>query len=236
MKAFVKCCVILALLAVVASGASASVVGYVHEPPFVPQRTMLWTFWNSQAWQTPITTVGPTWDSNTQEYGDWTCDNVSVSDEVRWYDTSANWAGHQGMIGLDNSQGQIGQTVSVTFHINNYATQNALKKLWFEGSLVTWGSVMGTVDYRLPDGFSCEVLPDYYDDLNPGQRADALWLITPNPSWEEMTWTAYVPAGGGILLDNIYVSTACVPEPSALMALGGSLAGMLGLAWRRRRA
>ncbi len=229
MKAFMKCSVLLALLVVAASSASA-VVGYAHQPPFTPQRTVFWTF-GSQDWQTPITATGPTWDT-----GEWTCDEVTYSSNLQWYDSNSNWVGHQGMIGLDN-QTNTDQTVWIKFHINNYTTANALKKFWTEGELITWGNVIGSVDMAVPQGYQVgdpQQGPD--EDLNPGFRINVLWNITPNPTWEELTWQAYVPAHSGVLIDKVFVSTACVPEPGSLMALGTGFMGILGLSLRRRRA
>ena len=91
------------------------------------------------------------------------------------------------------------------------------------------------MDAAVPEDYQYEMVDQGPDqDLNPGFRVNTLWYIMPNPSWEEVVLQAYVPAHSGALIDKVFVSTACVPEPSALMALGGGL-GMLGLAWRRRK-
>jgi hypothetical protein len=71
--------------------------------------------------------------------------------------------------------------------------------------------------------------------LNPGERTTQYWQIKPNPWWEEITCSFYGPAGGGVYLDHFYVSTACVPEPTSILALGSGLMGLLGLRIRKRR-
>lgn len=231
MKTTVKCFVCALLLVALGSAASASVVGYVYPPPFEPQRTMFWTF-DSEAWQNPITAVGPTWDT-----GDWTCDDVTFSDNLHWYDTNSNFPGHQGMIGLDNTLGQTGQDIWFKFHINNYSNENPVKKLWIE--LVGFDSQgdAGELHVTAPEGYMPSLITDAGEDLTtgPGERYNGLWHITPNPSWEEVTFTANVPVGSSMLLDSIFVSTACVPEPSAFLALGTGLFGLCGMVIKKRR-
>lgn len=238
MKAIlIKFCVLLALLAMAAAGASAT-VGYVHEPPFVPQRTMFWTF-DSEPWQTPITDVGPEWHTNTPEWGDWTCDDFTFSDNLRWYDANPNLPGHQGMIGLDNTgEGATEQDVWFTIHINNYATQNPIKKVWIELTGFDSQGDAGEIHVTAPQGYQSSPLTGVGEALipGPGIRYNMLWHITQNPTWEEVTFTANIPVGSSVLMDDIFVSTACVPEPSALFALGTGVIGLIGFASKKRRA
>ncbi len=229
MKATVKYFVCAVLLVVLGSAASASMIGYVNPPPFEAQRTMFWDF-SQGSWQTPYTLVGPTWDT-----GDWTCDDVTFSSNLQWFGTNDHWAGRFGMIGLDNTNGETGQTIWFKMHINNYTTPNPVKKVWFEGTLTTWGGSEGAVIPGVPEGSSFWVTNEHDQPVDGGILVNGLWSIHPNPTWEEITWTCYVPAGGGCLVDSVFTSTACVPEPSALVAFATGLFGLCGVVAKRRR-
>lgn len=53
--------------------------------------------------------------------------------------------------------------------------------------------------------------------------------IYPNPDWETIfIW-------GSVDVDELVIDTQCVPEPSSLMVLAGSLFGLAGFIARRRR-
>lgn len=221
---------LLLLLLAAASSAFALIPGYDNPPPFDPQRTLLWDFSASDTWETPFTAVGPTWDT-----GDWTCDDITYSPNLQWVDASSQWAGHQGMIGLDNTQGTDMQTMWIKFHINNFPPVNPLKKVWYEAEIITWGEAQGSDTVTSAPGYTCSEIDHMDEDLGPGFRIDALWYIEPNPLWEEVTLSCDILAGGGVFVDNFYVSTACVPEPSALLALGSGLLGLAGLVIRKRR-
>lgn len=221
---------ILALL-LIATAAFATAPTYVNDPPFDPQRTLLWDF-SQSGWETPQTIAGPTWGT-----GDMAGDSLTHSDTVQWYNTSV-WSGRQGMMGNDNSNGQSTVTGSMTIHINNYVNSNPLKRIYMEVEFLQWGTVTVEGDFFAPDGYQRQENREAFVEtpLDGGaMRINQLYEIRPNPSFEEFRLNFVAAPGAGFLVDRFAVSTACVPEPSALMALGGGL-GMLGLAWRRRRA
>jgi len=212
------------LLVVTASSAFA-----VYSPPFTPQRTLFWDFSTSN-WQQPTTIAGPTWHGE-----GWTCDNITIDDpqqKLQWVESSLQYPGHTGLIGLDNSTGQSQAMATVTFHINNYNNQNPVKHIYFEAEYIGWlaGSTLAQVD--APQTYTTEYVDGDYPTWGTWQS----WDIKPNPDWEEVTWSLYGPAGGGVYLDRFYISTLCVPEPSSLMALGSGLMAFGGLLMKRRRA
>lgn len=228
MKAIVRRFVFALLIALAASAASAS-VGYVNPPDFTPQRTLFWDF-SQSGWTTPTTIAGPTWGT-----GEMAGDSVASSN-VNWYGSSI-LTSHTGMIGYNNLSGQTPVHGSMTIHLSNYSTQNPVKYLWMEVSALQWGAVTSDGIFSTTGEYQCDRLSGTDAPQADGSMLiNAKWSIRPNPSWESFTWTFDVPAGGGILVDKFYVSTACVPEPSALMALGTGLVGLIGVASRKRRA
>jgi len=65
------------------------------------------------------------------------------------------------------------------------------------------------------------------------------------PNWNHTTWLFTLPYNpvsehlriiGDIYVDELVIDTICaVPEPSSMLALAGSVFGLAGLAWKRRR-
>ena len=53
--------------------------------------------------------------------------------------------------------------------------------------------------------------------------------LSPNPSTETIN------IGGAIMVDELVIDTQCVPEPSSLLVVGGSLLGLAGYAFKKRR-
>lgn len=87
-----------------------------------------------------------------------------------------------------------------------------------------------------------EILPTKYYSPNQWTRISVTydWAGKPGPT-QQPRWTSieiyfYGCAGTGneAGVDDIVVTSRCVPEPSSTMALGGSLLGLVGFAWRRR--
>ena len=228
--AFVRFFLSAMLLIALASAASAT-VGYVNPPQFTPQRTLFWDFSQSD-WTTPATMVGPTWDQ-----GDWTCDDISHSSTLQWYEGPNGWTGHQGLIGCDNTNGTGTVNGSLAIHINNFPPQNPLKLVWYEVVVKQWGEgLYSEASFGLPQGYTADkVILNSTELPEGGMVANDGWEIRPNPTWETFTWNFSVPAGGGVLVDRFYISTACVPEPSSLMALGAGLMGLGGFLVRRKR-
>lgn len=86
-----------------------------------------------------------------------------------------------------------------------------------------------------------EILPTQYYSPNEWTTVSVTfdWLGKPGsqqPRWTSIEIYFYGCSGTGneAGVDNIVVTSQCVPEPSSLLVLGGSLLGLAGAAWRRR--
>jgi len=228
--AIVKYCLLAVLLFALGSAASA---GFVNPPPqYDLQRTLLWDFTVENTWGVPYAEKGGDWG-----IGQWACDWQNDSGALTWYDTSSRWTGRQGFIGYDNTGGSQDVTGRWQIHINNFETNNALKFVWYEVELTQWGQVDSNASFELPVGFHAykAVSGEPTPTGDGGARMHDTWIIWPNPTWETFIWDFTVKPGGGILVDKFYVSTACVPEPSSLMALGAGLMGFGSFLVRRKR-
>lgn len=228
MKTTIARCIFLVLLLAVTSAAWAD---YVNPPDFTPQRTLFWEF-SQSATENPVSVAGGTWDE-----GQWECDFLETSGSLQWYPSSGRWAGRTGLIGYDNSNGESSASGSWKIHINNFPLPNPVKLIWFEVEVCQWGTVDSTPSFNVPEGCVVQkVGTPFEEQLAPGVfRINEKWEIRPNPGWEEFLWSFTVSAGSGILVDKFYISTACVPEPSSLIALGTGLMGLGGLIMRKRR-
>lgn len=225
------CGLLIVVLASMASSAFARVapVDYVNPPDFTPQRTLCWEF-DSASWETPLTLAGPAWGT-----GEMSGDSITHSDNMQFY-TGDMWAGHYGMIGYDNTNGTEAVDGWLSIHISNFNTPNPVKYIWGEVEATQWGAVVQDGLFTGPEGAALYHIKSNDVSIPGGGRSDMKWSIHPNPSWEVFTWTFHMPAGTGMYVDKFFLSTACVPEPSALMALGTGLVGLIGFASRKRRA
>lgn len=220
--------VLVVLLLLTGAVSVSAATGFVNPPDFTPQRMLLWDFADQATWQTPVTAIGPTWDE-----GAWTCDDVTVTGAIQWMDTDPNWPGKQGMLGIVNdTQGVL--SGSVTFHINNYADLNNLKRMAFEYEYLLGINSGISSHIELPEGFEVATGNWDFTNLFPGERVNWNGTIEPNPSWEEIRITLNADPGSVVFFDKLYVATECVPEPSSILALSGGLIGLLGVARRRR--
>lgn len=229
MKTTTAKCILLMLLLAVTSAAWAD---YVNPPDFTPQRTLFWEFTQSAS-EDPTSVVGGTWNE-----GIWECDFLEDSGSLQWYASFSRWSERTGLIGFDNSDGQVSVSGSSKIHINNFPTPNPVKYIWFEVEVYQWGDVTSTASFVVPEGCTATKVEAGPPTLLPdgGFRSNDKWEIRPNPGYEEFIWSFTVGPGSGILVDKFYVSTACVPEPSAIVVLGSGLVGLIGFASKKRRA
>ncbi len=183
----------------------------------------------------PTTPHGPIWDT-----GLWDCDDVWWSANVSWYDTAPGWANHQGLLGIDNTQGDTDISGSITFHINNWDNQNPEKWVWDElDYCLLGGSTMLHRLYVQPPPSNVMVTKDRKLNLtsigvgDPGFYENLDGTIKPNPAAEDIKIDFFVPAHGAAYIDSIEFATLCVPEPAtmSLLALGG-----LALLGRKRKS
>lgn len=137
----------------------------------------------------------------------------------------------QGMIGIDNRQGTEERSGWVTFHIDNWDRDWAVKAIW-------WDSYYRASDIGLRADESITV-PDGYTvgpGILPGMKQLASdYSVEPNPPWEELTYTLTVPAGEYLMINEVTILTDCIPEPaSTLLTITGFGTALLALRRRRR--
>ena len=191
----------------------------------------------------PNTHIGPGWDSSGGPDGDWTCDDVTwTQGVVQWYNAPPGWAGHQGVWGIDNTQGSGLLTGSMTFHINNFPDLNPEKWVWDE--LDYYASPGATISHLLaadpqqvggvtPWVVSQQILNVNPLEVPPGFYENLDGVIKPNPYAENIIIDFFVPAGGEAYIDSLEFATWCNPEPGTM---GLMAVGALGILRRRRRA
>ena len=72
------------------------------------------------------TFVGPQWDFDV-----WDCDDILLGGAAQWYNTSTwvdeNSVLRQGLVGINNLQGSVNLSGSITFHINNWLDEDDKK-------------------------------------------------------------------------------------------------------------
>lgn len=166
-------------------------------------------------------------------------DFVQFRGDFTWYD-SVNGFPFQGLVGIDNRNGNLPKSGEIVIHLDNFSSPNVEKRIWIE-----WDFLMSAAN--IPSAFyisdSAGSLPaeEWASPIRTtqdGLRRQNLWyVLKPNPLWEEITiLLPYVPAGGYFLIDRFHVATECVPEPaSGLIAVVGGL-GLVVMGIRRRRA
>jgi len=97
------------------------------------------------------------------------------------------------------------------------------------------------VGYNEP-GYHTEILPMQFTSLEQWTPVDIVfdWAGKPGnnqPRWVSLEFYFWGCSQTGFeaAVDDVYFTSQCVPEPSCLVALSGSLAGLAGLALRARR-
>ena len=137
--------------------------------------------------------------------------------------------------------------VFASIDVPNDANQGLIKEIWFEATFKT-NSQDPDVSFAVNDnlGNPFDVGPWNFEpfgvDINDGGIWARSWIygsIDPQPLSETIIFSANLGAGEYILVDEIDVDTRCVPEPSTVMMLLGTVAiGLVGCSrrWRRRAA
>lgn len=166
-------------------------------------------------------------------------DFVEFQGNFTWYD-SVNGFPFQGLIGIDNRNGNIPQGGSVVIHLDNFPIPNTEKKIWIEWDFLVSAANIPMAFYVADSNGSLPV-EQWFGPIRTTQdglsRQNIWFVLKPNPLWEEITILfPFVPAGGYALIDRFHVATECIPEPaSGLLAV----IGCAGLTWfgvRRRRS
>ena len=187
--------------------------------------------------QLEVTTLwGPPWDEDP-----WDCDEVIWVGDAQWYDTAANWGGHQGLVGIDNTQGLEEKTGAIVFHVNNFPDENPEKWVWDE--IIFYASCGATINHKLQSDVGTTVTYDIknfssltaygYPDTDPGHLENLDGTVKPNPAWEELVYEFVVPAGEEAYIDSFEIATICFPEPATMALLVLGAAAMIA---RKRRA
>ncbi len=214
---------LLFVVAATCALAGMALADYAHQPPFDPQRTLYWGFDSGTGWETPVTEVGPAW-------GSLGTDALTTSG-FSWIDSPSDWAGKK-VLGMRNDTNQaIEGWLDITLW--NYDNQRPVKNLWLE--YIRKSNTSALISLLAP-GYSTSLnLVDNVSMENGSVRHDFSGLITPNPNSETLRWYVSLDPGEYYYLDEVRISTECIPEPGSLVALGSGLIGLAGMALRRRR-
>jgi len=205
---------VVALSVLVLISCTAAALADDINPP--PWRGQSGTTFTKYEFPTPNFTPPP--DIEVKPYGQASAE-VNSCGPNEWY---AEWAGRQGVWRLSGN-------ISVT--IPNSPVANTYKDIQVQ---LTWA--------RQEPGACPIVGEDRFDVVAQKIQEihlDETWMhttyvirIMPNPVWERV----YIE--GPVLADELVIDTTCAfvtPEPSSLVMLAGSMLGLAGLLWRRRR-
>ena len=159
---------VIALVVIVLMVMEVVAYGFVTQPPFAsnpafgPGGTGRHVDFDlSSPTGEPVTLLGPAWDTDGVG-GDWTCDDVIMLGAVGWLPAGPGWAGHTGLIGIDNSTGVTDLSGSLTFHVNNFPEPNWHKLVWDE--VVYYEGVGANINHVLATG--------------PGPNIPAPWVVS----------------------------------------------------------
>lgn len=166
-------------------------------------------------------------------------DFVNFLGDFTWYDSLSGFP-YQGLIGIDNRNGNLPKGGSVVIHLDNFPIANTEKRIWIEWDfLISAANVplafyIGDSNGNLPVEQWASEIRTTQDGLS---RQNLWYVLKPNPLWEEISILfPFVPPGGYVLIDRFHVATECIPEPaSGLIALVGGI-GLVWLGARRKRS
>ncbi|MCL5103730.1 MAG: PEP-CTERM sorting domain-containing protein [Armatimonadetes bacterium] len=135
--------------------------------------------------------------------------------EQHWFD---QWEGRIGVWPLSGALEVL---------IPNYPPPNPYKDIWIQ---ITWAPQVPDVTPFVKEKISGTLAQLVSQTPFPGTPwVHSVYAIRlfPNPTHE------IVRIDGGIMVDELVIDTICIPEPSSLLALSGSVLALV--AWRRRR-
>lgn len=204
--------------------------------PFPYQRNIRYTFDNGD---NPLQAIYQGYDDDKLKLSDY----VEHTSNIQWFPDDVGFQApganpRFGLIGIDNRQGTDNVSGWIKFHIDNWDSPNEWKHIWKELIFIKNPDITIAEEYLLlPPGFEMLGERMIFDvDLSDNYTLiDAAYKVWPNPPWEEILITVYVPAGGYVLLDEAHFATECVPEPATvtLALIGGTT--LLVLRRRKRR-
>ena len=190
---------------------------------FPYQRNIYWNFSVNPAARPP----GPLPGADYKGWADpdlWESDYVELGGDVVWNSDL-------GAIGIEGA----GNGAAI-FHLDNFLEPLPVKHVYLEATVIN--SNLSDPEYfwnlpylGLPSGYKENFGYWNYFWTYKGKNSwllDMWFEVTPNPPWEDIILSFYVPAGEYVWIDDLHIATECVPIPSTLLLLGSGFIGLIG--------